>query len=67
MHRSIASPLVHWVMLKTAFQRRVLIRSAEVLEELALVRTVAFDKTGTLTRPELVVVGERLSPIGQSR
>jgi P-type Cu2+ transporter len=57
---AIASPLVHWVMLRTAFQRRVLIRSAEVLEELADIRTFAFDKTGTLTRPELTVIKESI-------
>jgi heavy metal translocating P-type ATPase len=59
---AIASPMVHWIMLKTAFARGVLIRSPEALEELARVRAVAFDKTGTLTSSDLTVRGERLSP-----
>ena len=57
---AIASPLAHWIMLKGAFARGVLIRNPEALEELARIRTVAFDKTGTLTRPDLLVTGERL-------
>jgi heavy metal translocating P-type ATPase len=60
---AIASPLVHWIMLKTALARGVLIRSAETLEELARIRTVAFDKTGTLTRAELSVRSESISTI----
>ena len=58
---AIASPLVHWLMLRTAFQRGVLIRGADALEELARIHTVAFDKTGTLTRSERSVVEERIS------
>jgi cation transport ATPase len=59
---AIASPLVHWLMLRTAFQRGVLIRGPDALEELARIRIVAFDKTGTLTRPKLSVVEERVAP-----
>jgi heavy metal translocating P-type ATPase len=58
---AIASPLVHWLMLRTALQRGVLIRGADALEELAHIHTVAFDKTGTLTRSDLSVVEERIS------
>jgi heavy metal translocating P-type ATPase len=58
---AIASPLVHWLMLRTALQRGVLIRGADALEELARIHTVAFDKTGTLTRCDLSVVEERIS------
>jgi len=59
---AIASPLVHWMMLKTALLRGVLIRNAETLEELARTRVVAFDKTGTLTCSKLSVVNEWISP-----
>jgi heavy metal translocating P-type ATPase len=59
---AIASPLAHWIMLKSAFARGVLIRNPEALEALARIRTVAFDKTGTLTFAELSVTGERISP-----
>jgi Cu2+-exporting ATPase len=57
---AIASPLVHWLMLRTAFQRGVLIRGTDALEELARIHTVAFDKTGTLTRSDPSVIGERI-------
>ena len=55
---AIASPLVHWLTLRRAFARRVLIRSADALEALAHTKTVAFDKTGTLTRSQPHVVSE---------
>jgi P-type E1-E2 ATPase len=58
---AIATPLVHWGMLRRAFSRGVILRSVEALEALARVRAVAFDKTGTLTRPDLTVTGEDLS------
>jgi Cu2+-exporting ATPase len=58
----IAAPLVHWVTLKTAFRRGVLIRSTETLEELARVAIVAFDKTGTLTHSQLSIGCERIAP-----
>ncbi len=58
---SIASPLVHWLMLKTAFCRGVLVRSTHTFEELARTRVMAFDKTGTLTRSELSVTGATVS------
>jgi P-type E1-E2 ATPase len=58
---AIASPLVHWLMLRAALQHGVLIRGSDALEELAGIRTVAFDKTGTLTRPHLSVVEERIA------
>jgi heavy metal translocating P-type ATPase len=59
---AIASPLVHWIMLKTAFHKHVLVRNSDVLEGLAKTRAVAFDKTGTLTRSELAVARERVAP-----
>ena len=55
---AIASPLVHWLTLRRAFARCVLIRSADALEALAHTKTVAFDKTGTLTRSQPHVVSE---------
>jgi len=58
---AIASPLVHWLMLRQALARGVLIRGADVLEALAGIRAVALDKTGTLTRPDLHVTGERIA------
>ncbi|MBI5396789.1 MAG: heavy metal translocating P-type ATPase [Verrucomicrobia bacterium] len=45
----IATPLAIWVGIERAARRGIFIRSGEVLEKLALVRTVFFDKTGTLT------------------
>jgi len=63
---AIASPLVHWLTLRRAFARRVLIRSADALEALAHTRTVAFDKTGTLTRTQPQIVSESIEP-GTSR
>jgi P-type E1-E2 ATPase len=59
---AIASPLVHWLMLKTAFRRGVLIRSTETLEELARIEIVAFDKTGTLTSSDLSIRSARVEP-----
>ncbi|MEJ7734312.1 MAG: HAD-IC family P-type ATPase [Polyangiaceae bacterium] len=59
---AIASPLVHWITLRTAFARGVLVRSPDVLEALAHARTVAFDKTGTLSGTELAVTSEFLAP-----
>jgi heavy metal translocating P-type ATPase len=50
---AIATPLVHWLSLRRALAKGVLIRSAEVLESAAKVRRIAFDKTGTLTDSEL--------------
>jgi Cu2+-exporting ATPase len=58
---AIASPLVHWLTLRRAFAKRVLIRSADALEALAHTKTVAFDKTGTLTRSQPLVVSERFA------
>jgi cation transport ATPase len=52
---AIASPLVHWLVLRRAFRRGVLVRSADALEALAATHTVVFDKTGTLTRADLSV------------
>jgi Cu2+-exporting ATPase len=63
---AIASPLVHWLTLRKAFGRGVLVRSANALEGLAHTRTVAFDKTGTLTRSQPRVASETL-PAGVSR
>jgi P-type E1-E2 ATPase len=59
---AIASPLVHWGALRSAFRRGVLVRSPEVLEALARARTVAFDKTGTLSSSELTVASEVIAP-----
>jgi Cu2+-exporting ATPase len=58
---AIASPLCHWLALRRAFSRGVLIRGADTLEALAATRVVAFDKTGTLTNAGLRVGGERLA------
>ncbi len=58
---AIASPLAHWLTLRRAFARGVLVRSCDALEALARTRAVAFDKTGTLTSPELAVVEERFA------
>ncbi len=52
---AIATPLVHWLALRRALLTGALIRSAETLEALSRVDTVAFDKTGTLTEPQPVV------------
>jgi Cu2+-exporting ATPase/Cu+-exporting ATPase len=52
---AIATPLVHWLALRTALSKGILIRNAEVLERIADVQGIAFDKTGTLTDADLAV------------
>ncbi len=53
-------PLVFWLTLRKALEHGVLIRTAEGIEQIAGVETVAFDKTGTLTERELSVIGVEL-------
>ena len=53
----IAVPLVHTIAIGAAARNGILVRSAEALERLAHVDTVAFDKTGTLTSGKLEVTG----------
>jgi len=45
----IATPLAFWIAMGEAWKRGVLVRGAEVIEDLARVRGLLFDKTGTLT------------------
>ena len=53
----IAVPLVNTIAIGAAARNGILVRSAEALERLAGVDTVAFDKTGTLTEGRLRVTG----------
>jgi P-type Cu2+ transporter len=53
----IAVPLVNAIAIGAAARRGILVRSAEALERLARIDTVAFDKTGTLTEGKLRVAG----------
>jgi Cu2+-exporting ATPase/Cu+-exporting ATPase len=51
----IATPMALWISLGSAAKKGILIRRAEVLEQLARIRAVVFDKTGTLTEREMHV------------
>ncbi len=51
----IAVPLANVIAISAAARNGILIRSAEALERLARVDTIAFDKTGTLTEGKLRV------------
>jgi Cu+-exporting ATPase len=51
----IATPVVNVRALAAAARRGILVRSAEALERLADIRTVALDKTGTVTRGQVEV------------
>jgi Cu2+-exporting ATPase len=51
----IALPVVNVLALAAAARRGILVRSAEALERLAEIRTVALDKTGTVTRGQVEV------------
>jgi heavy metal translocating P-type ATPase len=53
----IAVPLVNTMAIGAAARNGILVRSAEALERLAHIDTVAFDKTGTLTEGKLRVAG----------
>jgi heavy metal translocating P-type ATPase len=53
----IAVPLVNTIAIGAAARSGILVRSAEALEQLAHIDTVAFDKTGTLTEGKLRVAG----------
>lgn len=46
---SIGAPLALWIGLGQAMKDGIIVKSAEVLEKLASVKTVFFDKTGTIT------------------
>jgi Cu+-exporting ATPase len=46
---AIATPLVHWMSLRHALSRGVLIRRTCTIEDMSRVVSIAFDKTGTLT------------------
>ena len=51
----ISLPVVNVLALAAAARRGILVRSAEALERLAGIRTVALDKTGTVTRGQVEV------------
>lgn len=52
---ALAVPAVQVVATGALFRAGILLRSADMIERLAVVDTVAFDKTGTLTLPEPVL------------
>lgn len=54
----LATPLAAWSALGRAARSRIVFRSCDVLERLAVVRLIRFDKTGTLTtgRPRILRV-----------
>ena len=60
----IATPMALWISLGSAAKKGILIRRAEVLEQLARVRAVVFDKTGTLTERHMHVVNVLTHPNG---
>jgi P-type E1-E2 ATPase len=65
---SIAAPLVHWLAMRRGLAGGVLVRTAEGLESLAAVRTVAFDKTGTLTGSDPMIQDVRVTaPVEEVR
>ncbi|MEK7404737.1 MAG: cation-translocating P-type ATPase [Acidobacteriota bacterium] len=51
----IALPVVNTLALAEAARRGILVRSAEALERLSAIRTVALDKTGTVTHGQVEV------------
>jgi len=53
---SIGAPLALWVGLSEAMKEGIIIKGADVLERLSLVKKVFFDKTGTITERNLDIV-----------